>query len=54
MQFGVWTVQSKSGGVEHFYLSTKNKVMEAEGALTEVLEQGSAGERQVAEQRRRS
>ncbi len=52
MPFGIGS--HKVVVVEHFNFSTKNKVMEAERALTEVLEQGSAGEKQVAEQSRRS
>lgn len=43
------TVESQS-----FNLSTKNEVMEEEGAFTEVVKQGSAGEMQVAAQSRRS
>ena len=54
MQFTFGLCSHRAVGVEHFNLSTKKKVLEAEGASTEVLEQGSAGERQVAEQSRRS
>lgn len=39
-------------GVKYFNLETKNKVIEGEGALIEVLEQTSAGQGQVAEQKR--
>lgn len=53
MKFSFGIVQSVVE-VEHFNLSTNNKVLGAEAALWEVLEQVSAGERQVAEQSRRS
>lgn len=54
LQFSLGMYWHRVVGVEYLNLSTKTKVMAAEGALTKVLEKRTASGRQVAEQSGRS